>query len=376
MRVVADDKIPFLKGILEPHVNIRYLPGNKITREVMMDADALLVRTRTRCTSENLEGTPVKFIATATIGYDHIDTRYCEQAGIKWVSSPGCNSGSVQQYLAAALLNLSAKKVMPLTGTTIGIVGAGNVGSKVEKIAGLMGMRVLVNDPPRERLEGSAGFVSLDVLSSEADIITFHVPLTMSGQDKTHHLVNELLIKRMKKGAWLINTSRGEVADTQSLCKAVKSGRLGGLILDVWENEPDIDLGLMKMASIATPHIAGYSTDGKANGTSMVVRALSEHFDLPARNWYPVNVPPPQTPVIEIDGRGKNCLEILGLAVAHTYDITEDDRNLRNNPSEFEKQRGEYRLRREFPAFTVNVKNPPAGIKEIMEKAGFKTIIS
>jgi erythronate-4-phosphate dehydrogenase len=287
MKIIADDKIPFLKGVLEPYAEVVYMPGKLITRETLKEADALLTRTRTKCTESLLKGTSIRFIGTATIGFDHIDTKYCEKQKIKWTNAPGCNSSSVQQYIASALLKLAHDHRYSLKDKTIGIVGVGNVGTKIEKIARALGMNVLLNDPPRARLEGERNFVMLGNILYNSDIITVHVPLNFVGEDKTYHLFNEKSFKKMKKGAWFFNSSRGEVTETSAIKKALGSGKLGGAVIDVWENEPDIDLELMTKAFIATPHIAGYSTDGKANGTAIVVNSLSKYFDLPLKNWYP-----------------------------------------------------------------------------------------
>ncbi len=372
IRIVADDKIPFLKGALEKFAEVVYLPGKQINNEVLKKADALLIRTRTKCTESQLRGTNVKFIGTATIGFDHIDTGYCENNNITWTNSPGCNSSSVQQYITAALLKLARDNKYDLSNKAIGIVGVGNVGAKVEKIATILGMTILRNDPPRARSEGESNFVMLDSLLKDADIITVHVPLNYVGQDKTHHLFDEMCFEKVKKGAWFINSSRGEVVDTDALKKNIESGKLGGAILDVWENEPDIDLELMTNSFIATPHIAGYSTDGKANGTAMVVNNLCRFFDIPLNNWYPENVPPHEFPDIFIDCRGKSDEDVIRQVVFYTYNIEMDDLKLRFAPSDFEKQRGEYPPRREFPAFTVNLKNGNKSIHMILESMGFK----
>jgi erythronate-4-phosphate dehydrogenase len=278
----------------------------------------------------------------------------------------------VQQYIAAALLELECNHHFLLREKTIGIIGVGNVGSKVQRVAKALGMNVLLNDPPRERREGSSGFAELGTLLEQSDIITLHVPLNIVGEDQTYHLFDNENLKKVRNGTWFINSSRGEVAETSALRKALKSGRLAGAILDVWENEPDIDPELMSEAYIATPHIAGYSTDGKANGTAMVVDSLCRHFGLPLHDWYPDNVPEPYTTVITINCTGKSDSDILREAVAHTYDISEDDNNLRMSPSDFEKQRGDYRLRREFPAFTVQLIEGTEKVKVILKELGFR----
>jgi erythronate-4-phosphate dehydrogenase len=372
MKIVADDKIPFLKGVLEPYAEVVYLPGSNISSLDLIDSDALLVRTRTKCNEYLLKGTGIKFIGTATIGFDHIDTAYCENSNIKWTNAPGCNSGSVKQYITSALLKLSCEHKFKLNEKTLGIIGVGNVGTKVEKVARALGMNVLLNDPPRERREGSPGFVTFDTILQEADIITIHVPLNKTGEDKTYHLFSEEVFFRTLKQPWLINSSRGEVVDTSALKKALNSGLIKGAILDVWENEPGIDHELLSSAFLASPHIAGYSTDGKANGTSMIVNALCNHFGLPLNKWYPADVPPPPDTLIEISGFGKSEEDIIREAVMHTYDICVDDRNLRDSLSSFEKQRGDYRLRREFQAYTVRLEGGSDNVKKVLTQLGFK----
>lgn len=374
MKVVADDKIPFLEGVLDPYADVVYIPGKEISRKLLMDADALLVRTRTKCTDELLKGTSVKFIGTATIGFDHIDTQFCEKNGIVWTNSPGCNSASVQQYIAAALLKMSSEFRIELAGKTLGIVGVGNVGSKVEKLARTLGMNVLLNDPPRATREGQEGFVSLGEVLYNSDIITLHVPLSVVGEDPTWHLFDEKKFKKMKKGAWFINSSRGEVTETPALKKALSSGKIGGVIIDVWENEPDIDLELMSATFLSTPHIAGYSTDGKAKGTSMIVNALAKNFNLKLTDWYPQNVPSPVHPDMVIDCKGKSTESVVAEAVMNTYNIDEDNINLRFSPADFEKQRGNYRIRREFTAFRITLIHGNKEIRSVLSDLGFTVV--
>ena len=231
IKIIADDKIPFLKGVLEPYSDVTYLPGKLIQNEQLKDCDALIIRTRTKCTEGLLKDTRVSFIGTATIGFDHIDTRYCDTNDIRWTNAPGCNSSSVQQYIAAALLKMSLDFKFRLRDKTIGIIGVGNVGTKVEKLAGNLGMKVLLNDPPRARKEGTKHFVDLETLLKESDIITIHVPLNIVGEDKTFKLINDNTIRKIKKGAWLINTSRGEVTVTSALKKSLLTGKLSGVIV-------------------------------------------------------------------------------------------------------------------------------------------------
>jgi len=371
IKIVADYKIPFLKGVLEPYAKVVYLPGKEISRAILMDTDAMLIRTRTKCTESLLSGTGIRFIGTATIGFDHIDTQYCEKNNVRWTNAPGCNSSSVQQYIASALLTVASGFRFCLRERTLGIIGVGSVGSKVAIMAKILGMNVLLNDPPRARKEGDMEFVKIARILREADIVTLHVPLTMSGEDKTYHLFDEVTIKKMKKGSWLFNSSRGEVVDNAALRYSLESDALKGVVLDVWENEPDIDMDLLSKVFTATPHIAGYSTDGKANGTAMVVNSLSSFFNLPLENWYPVNVPQPDFSEIVIDGTGKTGEDIIREAVLHTYNIKDDDDKLRFSPSGFEKQRGDYPLRREFPSYSVKLANSSDNVSSVLEKMGF-----
>lgn len=374
MRILADDKIPFLKGVLEPHCEVEYLPGSRITKQEAKNADALLVRTRTLCDAGLLEGSRVKFIGTATIGYDHIDTGYCEEAGIVWKNAPGCNASSVNQYVASALVHVSRKCGFSLRNRALGVVGVGNVGSKVVSMAEQLGMQVYLCDPPRVRTEGICGFISLDGIIRECDIITFHVPLSLDGEDRTFHMVNQDMLKKILPGTLIINTSRGEVADGKALKEALEKGRLAGLVLDVWESEPAIDRDLLDQCILGTPHIAGYSTDGKSRGTSMIVRELSRFFNLGIDDWEPDSIPALPDMMITVDCLDRDEEEIVGQVIHSTYRVEDDDQRLRAAPLEFEKQRGNYPLRREFKAYTLNLLNGWPEIKRTCRKLGFKVI--
>jgi erythronate-4-phosphate dehydrogenase len=372
MKIVIDDKIPYIRGAFEGLAEVIYHPGSKTTPEVVKDADAIVTRTRTICNEKLLAGSSVKFIATATIGYDHIDTDYCDAAGIKWTNAPGCNSKSVEQYIASILMVLAERRNIQLNGLCIGVVGVGNVGSKVARVCDLLGIKVLLNDPPRERAEGSSTFVSLKQVMDEADIITLHVPLNMKGEDSTFHLGVETLFSELKKKPILINSCRGEVVDSLAVKNALKSAQISGFICDCWENEPDIDLELLTLTELATPHIAGYSKDGKATGTLMSVHAISEFFGLGLENWQPSGVEQPANPVFELDGTGLSEQEIISKAILHTYDIRKDDLDFRNNTAQFEQLRGDYPIRREFPAFTIVPINVPKETSAVLKKLGFQ----
>ncbi len=369
-KIIIDDKIPYIKGALEPVADVAYLPGAKISRVDVKDADAIITRTRTECNRLLLHTTRVQFIATATIGFDHIDDDYCQKHGISWTNAPGCNSGSVKQYITSAILNLALKYRMSLSDLTLGVVGIGNVGSKVAQVGEALGMTVLKNDPPRKRNEQLNDFKELDEIIRRSDIITLHVPLNKEGQDKTFHLVEENFINQMKPTAILINSSRGPVVDCEILKRELGHRVIRGAVLDVWENEPDIDLELLAMLEYATPHIAGYSADGKANGTAMSIQAVSRFFDLGFDDWTVQNIPQPSTPEIIIPENLKTIEEKLCFAVNKSYDISFDTGLLRQSPQTFEKQRGDYRVRREFQAYEIV---NPGEIKEIAEKLGFKT---
>ena len=372
MKIIIDNKIPYIRGAFEPYAEVVYLPGSKTTPVIVKDADAIVTRTRTRCNRELLEGSKVKFIATATIGYDHIDTLYCKQAGIEWTNAPGCNAESVNQYIASALFSWSLKKRTALQGKSIGVVGVGHVGSKVARLCETIGMEVLLNDPPRERSEGTGSFVSMKEIQNKADIITFHVPLNKKGEDATYHMVDEKFIQNLKKQPLLINSCRGEVFETEVLKNSREAGKISVLIADCWENEPDIDLELLALADYGTPHIAGYSKDGKANGTRMSVQAISRFFKLGIDDWEPENVELPEKTVIEIDGNQRREYSVLAEAVLSTYTIEDDDEALRSNPQLFEKLRGDYPVRREFATFTVKVKNVNEETVNKLGNMGFK----
>ena len=383
MKIVIDDKIPFIRGAFERWADVVYAPGRSIDAGMVADADALIVRTRTKCNAELLEGSSVRIVASATIGFDHIDTAWLEQHGIRWANAPGCNSGSVMQYITSLLLFLAQKHTLDLPSLTLGIVGVGNVGSKVSGAAQALGMRVLLNDPPRQRrgegtlLHAEAGkggteFHPLRKILTDCDIITLHVPLNLEGEDKTFHLLGRHNIARMKRDAILINSSRGEVVDNIALRDALKKGSLRAAALDVWEGEPDTDAELVALTDIATPHIAGYSVDGKANATINSVRVVAEELGLPMRGWLPEGLPQPAEPVINLAGVSENSLELVSRAVFHTYPIAEDDRLFRNGREKFEYLRDNYRIRREFGSYGVRTDSREAG--QILHNLGFQII--
>jgi len=373
MKIIADNKIPFLRGALEPYAEVIYLPGKETTAEVVRDADALITRTRTACNASLLAGSSVKVIATATIGFDHIDTAWCEANGIIWRNAPGCNSWSVKQYVTALLLALARKRGLSLEGMTLGVVGVGNVGSKVAEAASILGMKVLLNDPPRERKEGHEGFVSLDELIGQSDIITLHVPLQKEGQDATWHLFDAERLAGMRSSQILINSSRGPVVDNKALKAALKAKGLKAACLDVWEGEPDLDPELVGLLDFSTPHIAGYSADGKANGTTASVRTVAEVLGLPLADWKASGIPAPvQSLEFELDADKKSMQDVLTEAVLHTYDISADSEALRADLGAFERLRGDYPIRREFTSFTVKLRGGSPQMAAKLTELGFR----
>ena len=344
MKVIVDDKIPYIREALSAMgVEAQYIAGSDISPAIVRDVDALIVRTRTQCNAALLEGSSVQFIATATIGYDHIDTAYCASRGISWTNAPGCNAASVCQYIQSVLLLLQREKELILTDATLGIVGVGHVGTLVADMARSWGMRVLCCDPPRAE-RGEQGFVPLEVIAREADVITLHTPLTQEGPHPTYHLADEKFFKSLQRKPYFINTSRGEATDTAALLQALECGDIAQCIIDVWEHEPNISLNLLERCYIGTPHIAGYSADGKANATRMSLEALSRHFSLGA---VPVILPPqPLQTTIYAHSREKALLDI--------YNPHADSRELKHHPECFERLRGDYPLRREETAYDIS----------------------
>ncbi len=370
IKIVADSQIPFLKGALDEICQMVYLPGSEIRKEDVMDADALIVRTRTKCNKDLLEGTAVKFIASATIGFDHIDTEYCDGKGIAWTNAPGCNASSVKQYISSALAEIIQRESFKFRDITLGIIGVGNVGSKIEHMARVLGMNVLLYDPPRQRRETVKDFTSLTHLQQESDIITLHVPLNFH-KDRTYHLVDEQFLSLMKEGAWIINSSRGEVVDTHALIKYLNNGYLSGAVIDVWENEPKINRQLLEMALVTTPHIAGYSVDGKAKGTSMSVNAVSDFFHLGFHNWYPSKLPKSSVKSMVLDCAETYEEEIFIKVSRFAYDIIKDSVLLKTEPDKFEKHRSNYPVRREPEALRVTMEHKTDQCAGLLRALGF-----
>ena len=392
MKAVIDDKIPFIKGEIEKLVDETvYLKGSEIGPKDVADADILVVRTRTHCNEALLKDSRVRLIVTATIGHDHLDKDYLKQAGIQWTNCPGCNASSVCQYIHNSLLVLGLLK----KGLTVGVVGVGHVGTLVANDLEKKGMRVLRCDPPKEKMENeesssslhashstlhanshsSFSWYSLPQLAKECDIITFHTPLTKDGEYPTYHMADAAFFASLRKKPLIINSSRGPVVDNEALLHALESGQVSNAVIDTWEGEPKMNLKLLEKAIIATPHIAGYSADGKANATRMSLQAIAqflmknEECRMKNENYSSsphasrstlhasrstFNVNPPRLPKnfsyadtepkVEIDPliNGKAPNDRISL-----YDPRVDTARLKAHPEAFESLRGNYPLRRE-----------------------------
>lgn len=366
MKIIADNTVPYLKGIVESIAEVTYLSSNEFTPENCRDADALIVRSIDKCTRKLLENSQIKLITTATIGFDHIDTLYCGAAGITWKNAPGCNAVSVAQYVLASLIIVALSKKETLQGKTIGIVGIGYVGKEVERLCTAYGLNVLRNDPPRAEIESSNGFVSLDTIAEQADIVTFHTPLTKEGRFATRHLAGEAFFGKLKRKPWFINAARGAVHDTAALLKAKKEGKIGELIIDCWENEPAIDRKLLDSTAIATPHIAGFSADGKANGTRMCLENIESFFHVKAEKAEKVVPPAPAHPIIDLNNFADHRIE---QAILTSFNPLTADKTLRIAPDKFEYFRANYNHPREYQAYTV-INATPQEV-ELLQELGF-----
>ncbi len=350
MKIVGDENIPFVKDCFSSIGEVSLYTGKAISPEAIKDADVLLVRSVTRVGADLLGGSGVRFVGTATIGFDHIDIEYLSRNNIGFASAPGSNANSAAEYVIAALLNVGQKYNLDLQGKSIGVIGAGNVGSRVAKKCAALGIKVYLNDPPLQRQTGDAKYLPLKELF-DCDFITLHTPLTFEGLDKTFHLVGEKFFKSLKAGCIFFNTSRGGVVDSSALKAAKESGRLKAVVLDVWENEPNIDTELLKMVDIGTPHIAGYSLDGKVAGMIMIYKSACEYFGFEAKFDIDSFLPQPAVPQLEVNPKVGIEQDVLLGAVEKIYDIKEDDSRMRRILEKQAEERGKFfsRLRKDYP---------------------------
>ena len=341
MKIVIDSLIPFIEGVFEPFADVVYLKGEDIRHDDIVDADALVIRTRTRCNATMLGGTSVRLISTVTIGTGNIDLDYCSERGIFVSNASGSNAGGVMNYVLSALYGVASRKSIRLDGHTFGIVGAGHVGSRVEAAAKELGFKVLRTDPPRAEEEGSYDFCSLDYLLENADIVSLHLPLN----DSTRGMADEGFFARLRPGAIFINTASGELVVDNALKAAVP--KLDAVIIDAWNDEPDVDKELISMVDIATPHIAGYSYQGKQRSTAAAVRTVARFFDFkPLLEFFP-ETEIKELEAVRLDVRGKSQGQIASL-FQYNYPIFIDDFMFRINPDDFIGLRENYSYRREF----------------------------
>lgn len=333
INLIVEANVPFVRGLLDPYANVRYLQPEEITPAEVRDCDGMIIRTRTRCDEGLLVRSKCKMVATATIGLDHINLDYCRRTGVTVVNAPGCNAAAVAQYVMASIMHVINR---PLAGYTIAVIGVGHVGSIVERWAKGFDMKVLRYDPPRQRAEGGDDWADLETIAREADIITFHTPLTREGEDKTFHMVDEAFMRRLRRAPIMINSARGEIFDTEAVIAAKDAGKIGPLIIDCWEDEPRIDTDLLARTAIATPHIAGYSREGKIRASQTVLDAITTFFMLP-RVTIDAPLPPAPARTVSLDG-------LMG-----SFDPMPISEALKASPEAFEKQRNGYSYRSEAP---------------------------
>ena len=380
MKIIADQNIPFVKECFSSIGDVTLVSGRAVTPDLVKDADILLVRSITKVNAGLLDGSSVKFVATATIGTEHVDQDYLASEGIGFASAPGSNANSVAEYIVAALLALGKKYKFRLEGKSIGIVGVGNVGSKVEKKCSALGMKVVLNDPPLARQTGDAKYRSLEELFG-CDFITLHTPLTKDGTDPTYHLANEEFFAEMKPGAFFFNSSRGKVHDEAALKKAMQSGKLGGVVLDVWETEPKVDPWLLQNVDLSTPHIAGYSYDGKVVGMMMIYEAACSHLGLNPVHTAADFLPAPDMPEIMVtpDKLKEDEEMLIQDIVQQVYVINRDDFNMREillQPEDeqaawFDGLRKNYPVRREFQNTVIKLADTASPLAKKLAGIGF-----
>jgi erythronate-4-phosphate dehydrogenase len=379
VKIVADENIPFVEKCFSSIGDVTLACGREITPELVKDADVLLVRSITKVGGDLLAGSSVRFAATATIGTDHVNQKYLEDNGVGFASAPGANSNSVAEYVVAALLALGKKHKFVLEGKSIGVVGVGNVGSKVAKKAAALGMKVLLNDPPLQRLSSDAKYLPLDELYG-CDFITMHTPLTLDGMDKSFHLADSEFFSKLRPEVFFINTSRGGVVDTAAIKNAIALKKIAGAVLDVWENEPNIDTELLLAVDLSTPHIAGYSYDGKVAGMIMIYQAACRHFGVEPVCRIEEFLPEADVPVIEIDPDSADEQTIIHDTVQQVYVINRDDFNTREILIVPEDQRGQwfdglrknYPVRREFQNTRIVFKKPDEKLQAKLTDIGFR----
>lgn len=380
MKIVCAETVLLGREAFSSVGSTRVVPDREITRDHLNDADALIVRSKTRIDHDLLRGTPVKFVGTATAGTDHIDTAWLQSQGIYWCAAPGCNANSVSEYLIGALLVLARRHAFDLEGKTIGVIGCGNVGSRVVHKCNALGMSVLRNDPPLAAVSPDPDFLPLERVLSESDIVTLHVPLVRQKPWPTERMADYRFFEQLKPGAVFVNAARGSVCDYDALLTARQSGAVARMVIDVWSPEPAFRTDVLKMADLASPHIAGHSYEGKLNGTIDCYNELCNFFEIP-RSWdVAASLPDPETPSIEIDCTGRDDEELLLDIIRQVYDNEIDDRLIRNaavnddleRARNFDALRKNYRMRREFMNTTVRTNEAAPTLIHKIQALGFQ----
>ncbi|PID42130.1 MAG: 4-phosphoerythronate dehydrogenase PdxB [Proteobacteria bacterium] len=376
MKIVADENIPLLGDFFSSIGDVHTFPGRSLGPAQVKDADILLVRSVTRVDPVLLKGARVRFVGTTTIGLDHIDTDYLDEQGITYVNAPGCNAISVVEYVISSLVLLVEMEQARLEDKSVGIIGCGQIGGRLARKLKKLGVRVLMNDPPLAR-QGVAGLVSLDEVL-KADIITLHVPLTKSGAFATQHLIDSTVLNQLSEDQVLINSSRGGVVDNRALLSKLEKHPGFRVVLDVWENEPRIDTGLLGKVAIGTPHIAGYSLDGKAKGTEMVYREVCQYLGLQCREKASGFLPEP--PLTELGfGQQADADQAVATAIRAVYDVRMDDCRTRSGlhlspdgfADYFDRLRKDYPVRREFGSVNIRLKNRHGQLADKLKALGF-----
>ncbi|MDT7042659.1 4-phosphoerythronate dehydrogenase [Candidatus Nitronereus thalassa] len=378
MNIVVDENIPLGKDAFSTLGNVSVLPGRQISSSYLQEASALIVRSVTSVNKKLLAGTPVKFVGTATAGIDHIDQEYLNNQQIGFADAAGSNANSVAEYVLTALAIIAQRFQISLKGKTLGIVGVGRIGRLVANHAKVLGMEVILNDPPLARKSQDQCYRPLEE-ALQADFVTLHVPLINEGVDKTVHLIGEKKLAAMSSSSILFNTCRGEVIDNHALLLALKNQQIQGAVLDVWEGEPSIHWDLAHTATIATPHIAGYSFDGKIKGTSMIYSAACDYFGI-APTWkFTEDAPPLSHPGNAINAHGHNLEHLLVQLAPRLYDLQGDDTRMRSllvlpmpqRPTRFDQLRRQYPKRREFYAFPLLLQDADPGVLSDLDQLGF-----
>lgn len=355
VKILVDENMPYAQQLFSKLGEVKAVPGRPVPEVELLDADALMVRSITKVNRALLSETPVKFVGTATAGFDHVDTAWLKEANIAFSSAPGCNAIAVVEYVFSALLMLAERDHFDLRDKTVGIVGVGNVGGRLANRLSAWGVKTLLCDPPLKAKGEQGTFLPLETLLADADILTFHTPLNMDGTDKTYHLMDAERLSNLRDGTILINASRGEVVDNQALLSLLKQGKNMSVVLDVWEPEPNLDTELLEWVDIGTPHIAGYTLEGKARGTTQVYEAYCQFLGQPDRIALSSLLPKPEISAITF--LGKLTQSQLKRLVHLVYDVRRDDAALREVaaiPGEFDKLRKHYQERREWSSLEVH----------------------